>query len=102
MKYTVKKIAHQRDQKTVTLDDGRTIRIAVHDGDEEPVNIGTTANVGYALMGRLADALDDDTPAGSVCQLVWDFGAIEAPDSLDQLDWWLEDDRTACRLEIWA
>ena len=97
MKCLVKTIVHQRDQKTVTLDDGRTIAVVVHDGDEEQLN-GTM----YGLMGRLADALDADTPAGTVCQIVWDFGAIEAPDSLDLLDWWLEDDRTACRLEIWA
>lgn len=101
MKYQVKTIAHQRDQKAVTLDDGRTVRIAVHDGDEEPINIGTTANIGYGLTGRLMDGIDE-APVGSVCQLVWDFGAIEAPDSLDQLDWWLADDRTSCRLEIWA
>ena len=97
MKHQVKAIAHQRGQKSVTLDDGRTIKIAVHDGDEEPLTATS-----YGLMGRLADALDDDTPAGSVCQIVWDFGAIEAPDSLDLLDWWLADDRTSCRLEIWA
>lgn len=100
MRYEVKKIAHQRDMKVVTLDDGRTIRISVNDGDEEPVNAG--GNIAYALMGRLVDDLDGDTPAGSVCRLVWDFGAVEEPDSLDLLDWWLEDDRTSCRLEIWA
>lgn len=101
MRYAIKTIAHQRDQKTVTLDDGRTVRIAVHDGDEEPVNITPAENMAYGLMGQLMDGIDG-APAGSVCQLVWDFGEIEAPDSLDLLDWWLEDDRTSCRLEIWA